>query len=60
VNNHERGSGVRSLYSFNFGETINKAPKTSGGGRTPVRHTIPPFMILIFIVLNYLHARGSS
>jgi len=28
-----------------------KAPKTSGGGRTPVRHTIP-LGIVIFIVLK--------
>jgi len=28
-----------------------KAPKASGGGRTPVRHTIP-LGIAIFLVLN--------
>jgi len=30
-----------------------KAPKTSGGGRTPVRHTIP-LGIVIFLVVAVL------
>jgi len=33
-----------------------KAPKTSGGGRTPVRHTIP-LGIVIFLVLIVFWSR---
>jgi len=29
-----------------------KAPKTSGGGRTPVRHTIPLGIVIFLVVIQ--------